>query len=129
VILMDSDVGVDVLRGVPGARQWFNGLPGDEQIVIPGHVAMELMHGLKDAQEAADYDRLSSSWCVVWLDPAGCRTAMATYRTICLANKIGVVDMLIAQVALLLNQPLYTFNVKHFRAVPGLRTVQPYVRA
>jgi hypothetical protein len=25
-------------------------------------------------------------------------------------------------------QPLHTFNTKHYQAVPGLQTVQPYTR-
>jgi predicted nucleic acid-binding protein len=36
--------------------------------------------------------------------------------------------MLIAQTALMANLPLHTFNDKHFKAVPNLRTIQPYSR-
>lgn len=35
-------------------------------------------------------------------------------------------DALIGQIAVALRVPLYTFNQKHYRFIPELRTIQPY---
>ena len=50
------------------------------------------------------------------------------YGALRLAHGIGVLDMVIAVTAISHGQVLATFNVKHFRAVPGLVAVQPYVQ-
>jgi len=39
-----------------------------------------------------------------------------------------MIDALIAATALGLRLPLVTFNARHFSAVPGLTTIQPYTR-
>ena len=65
---------------------------------------------------------------IIWLSSSASETALLTYQRIRLANAIGVTDMLIAQTALELGLPLHTFNVKHFKAVAGLQTIQPYVK-
>jgi predicted nucleic acid-binding protein len=48
-----------------------------------------------------------------------------TYR---LSNNLGLLDALIAACAVGLGARLCTFNVKHYRVIPGLVTVQPYSR-
>jgi len=37
-------------------------------------------------------------------------------------------DSLIAACAITVSADLGTFNVKHYRTIPGFRTVQPYAR-
>jgi predicted nucleic acid-binding protein len=41
MILLDTDIMIDLLRQYPPAVAWLNSL-GDEEIVLPGFVAMEL---------------------------------------------------------------------------------------
>jgi predicted nucleic acid-binding protein len=45
-----------------------------------------------------------------------------------LSTGISAFDILIGQTAVELGLPLHTFNVKHFRHVPGLTTIQPYTK-
>jgi hypothetical protein len=37
-----------------------------------------------------------------------------------------LLDALIGATAVGLNEQLATFNVKHYKVIPGLQTVQPY---
>ena len=50
MILLDTDVMVDVLRGHVPARDWLASVTLQE-IGIPGLVAMELLQGCRDARE------------------------------------------------------------------------------
>ncbi|MBE9056747.1 type II toxin-antitoxin system VapC family toxin [Sphaerospermopsis sp. LEGE 08334] len=47
MILLDSDIVIDFLRKYPPAIIWLSSL-GDEEIALPGYVAMELMQGCKN---------------------------------------------------------------------------------
>jgi predicted nucleic acid-binding protein len=43
-----------------------------------------------------------------------------------LSHGIDLLDVLIAQTAVGLNEPLATFNVTHFSPIAALQTIQPY---
>ena len=45
-----------------------------------------------------------------------------------LSTGLGLADFLIAAQALDRGATLYTFNLKHFRAIPGLNAQAPYPR-
>jgi len=45
-----------------------------------------------------------------------------------LSNSLGLIDSLIAATALGENATLCTFNMKHYRVIPGLKLLQPYTR-
>jgi predicted nucleic acid-binding protein len=45
-----------------------------------------------------------------------------------LSHNLGLLDTLIAACAIGRSATLCTFNVKHYRVVPGLLTAQPYPR-
>lgn len=42
MILLDSDVMIDLLRQYPSAMRWFDTLDEDEEVTLPGYVVMEL---------------------------------------------------------------------------------------
>ena len=50
MIILDTDVMVDLLRQYPSAVTWLATL-GDEEIVLPGFVVMELLQGCKNNYE------------------------------------------------------------------------------
>ena len=56
MILVDTDIMIDLLRGYPPAVQWLTSLE-DEQIVLPGFVAMELMQGCRNKIEQESLER------------------------------------------------------------------------
>ena len=51
--------------------------------------------------------------------------ALQTLTPLMLSHSLGGFDLLIAAVVLESGGLLYTFNLKHFRAVPGLIAVAP----
>jgi hypothetical protein len=55
-----------------------------------------------------------------------CQLAYKDFAAFHLSHNLGLLDSLIAHSAVGLNEPLATFNVKHYGVVKGLRTVQPY---
>ena len=50
MILLDTDVMIDLLRQYPPAVAWLDSL-GSEEIILPGFVAMELIQGCRDKAE------------------------------------------------------------------------------
>jgi len=128
VILLDSDVVIDLLREYPPAVAWLNTLGEEEEIALPGFVVMELVQGCRNKEEQQHLCRAIIPYGVVWLTPDDCDRALEVFLKYRLSHGAGLLDVLIAQTAIALGVPLYTFNQKHYRFMKGLQTVQPYTR-
>lgn len=127
MILLDSDVVVDLLRGLPQARQWFPD-QANERFVLPGYVAMELVQGCRSKAELTILENHIARMLVVWPTPETCDRALSTYARSRFSHSLGILDALVGELAKSLDAPLHTLNQKHYVAVLGLRTEQPYTR-
>lgn len=127
VRLLDADVMIDVQRRHPAAVAWYASVPSGS-LALPGHVLMELYQSAQNQQHIIATDRLTLSLPLVWPTDAESLQAVANFRRLHLSHGLGLIDALIAATALSLGAPLCTFNVKHFRHIPGLITEQPYQR-
>jgi predicted nucleic acid-binding protein len=127
MILIDSDVAIELLRGNPEALAWLGTL-GRQRVTVPGFVAMEMIQGCRDRSELDRTQRELSNYDIVWPDPATCDRALSDFRSFWLSHRIGFIDALIGHTALAMGQPLHSFNVKHLGVISGLQITQPYIR-
>jgi predicted nucleic acid-binding protein len=123
-MLLDSDVLVDFLRGHPPAVAWLTGyaLP----IGVPGLVAMELLQGCRNLAEQRRVEQELQRFTMYWPTQADCQRAYHDFAAYHLSHGLDLLDALIGHTAVGVNQPLATFNVKHYGIIAGLQTVQPY---
>lgn len=127
MVLVDTDVMIDVLRQFPPALAWLTSL-STEIIVIPGFVALELLQGCRNQVEQVKVERTIGRCRIIWPTAASCDAALAAFVQFHLSHNLGVIDALIGQTAIELGLPLHTFNQKHYIMLVGLTTVQPYSR-
>ena len=125
MILLDTDVMIDLLRHYPPAVAWLKSL-GEEEILLPGFVVMELLQGCRNKAEQEQIEKELQAYAIAWPTSEVCNEALQVFTSAHLSHGLGVLDALIGQTAVALQGPLYTFNQKHYAAVPGLQTVQPY---
>jgi predicted nucleic acid-binding protein len=123
MILLDTDVMVDILRGYEPAREW---LKSAQEIGFLGLVAMELIQGCQNAREQKQLEKTLSAYQLLWPDENDCNRALLSFSSRHLSDNIGMLDALIAETAIGVNAELATFNVKHYRVLKGLQSVQPY---
>lgn len=69
MILLDTDVMIDLLRQYPPAMQWLDTLDDEEEIALPGFVVMELVQGCRSKQEQQRLLQVLDPYAVVWLSP------------------------------------------------------------
>jgi predicted nucleic acid-binding protein len=128
MILLDTDVMVDVLRGHEPAKQWLAALQ-EQEVGVPGLVAMELIQGCQNAKEQRQLERELGVYEFYWPDSQDCDRALASFASHHLSDNIGLLDALIAETVIGLGAELATFNVKHYRVLKSLKSVQPYQRS
>jgi predicted nucleic acid-binding protein len=125
-MILDTDVLIDLEQGTPESKAWFDGL--SETPSVAGYAALEFLAGCENAADRRRIERHLRPFTYVWPDDVTLNEAIESFGELRLRYGLGVLDMLIAATALHHLQELATFNSKHFRSVPGLVTLQPYVR-
>jgi predicted nucleic acid-binding protein len=126
VYLLDTDVLIDIQREYAPALTWFAALA--DLPVVPGLVVMELIQDAQNARQVRQALKLVAPLPVVWPTAADCQRALVDFTAYHLSDSLGLLDALIAACAIGLSATLCTFNVKHYRVVPGLTMIQPYSR-
>lgn len=126
MILLDSDVLIDLLRNYRHAIEWFAALQDDEELYVSGYVVMEMIQGCRNRAEQEKVQRVLAAYGIVWLSPEDCDKAVDMFVAYHLSHNAGVLDVLIGQTAIALGLPLHTFNQRHYAFIPGMQTVQPY---
>lgn len=124
--LLDTDVLIDVQRGHPPAVAWFN--TQTQPLAMPGFVVMELVQAARNAQELQSARKLVAPLPIVWPTEEDCARALSDLFSLRLSHSLGLIDAVIAATAVGQNATLCTFNLKHYRPVPGLMLTQPYDR-
>ena len=126
MLLVDTDVLVDVLRGHAPAVEWFAGLETLPR--VPGLVVMELIQDADSKERLTRALKLAAPLPVLWPTEADCERALSNFKEYHLSHSLGLLDSLIAACAVGSSARLCTFNVKHYRVVPDLEVMQPYER-
>jgi predicted nucleic acid-binding protein len=127
VLILDTDICVDLLRQFPPSVAWLSAHAGEE-VFLPGFVVMELFQGCANKRELSVVQAFVKPFPLLWPSADVADQALDVFANGHLTHNLGLLDALIGQIAVALNTPLHTFNQKHFAAVPGLGTVQPYKR-
>ena len=124
--ILDSSVLIDCLRANPDAVSFVAALTAGGGAATHVIVVAELLAGARDKREQALIDSFVASFAIVSPNESDCTMALDLYRRYHLSHGVDWPDCQIAASALRLNVEVYTQNVKHFAAFPGLRVVRPY---
>lgn len=93
MILLDTDVMIDLLRQYPPAVAWLESL-GEEEIILPGFVVMELIQGCRNRAEQEQVEKELGAYGVVWPSPEICGAALAVFARYHLSHRLGILDTL-----------------------------------
>lgn len=126
MLVLDTDVLIDVQRGHAAALGWFATLTVLPS--VPGFVVMELIQGAKNIRQVREVLRMTAPLPMIWPTSTDCQRALMDFTTFHLSDGLGLLDAVIAAVAVGLSAELCTFNEKHYGVVPGLVTLRPYKR-
>ena len=124
-MILDADVLIDLLRERPQAENWLSGL--GRLPTVSGMAALEVLYGARDAAEQRWVESFLVRFNILWPSEGDAQTTqhLARYH---LSDGIELTDVMTAAIALRNKLTLATFNLKHFRSIPGLATLQPYDR-
>lgn len=122
MILVDTDVLIDALKGFEPARTRLAGGIVESDLATTALNAFELYAGVRNEREAKATEALLAALTVLPIDLAIARIAGALAQDLAARGaKIGAADAVIAGACLASGASLLTRNRRHFERVPGLR--------
>jgi predicted nucleic acid-binding protein len=124
--LLDSDIIIDIQRGHAPAVAWFSTLT--ELPCVSSLAVMELIQDAQNKTQVEQVLKIIKPLPIVFASEADQQRALEDYKSFHLSHNLGLLDALIAATAIGLGATLCTFNLKHYRVIPGLVTEQPYSR-
>ncbi|MGH2924031.1 MAG: type II toxin-antitoxin system VapC family toxin [Solirubrobacterales bacterium] len=119
MVVLDTTILIDVLRGSDPAARWLRGL---EEVPACSEVTrVEVLRGVRSAERDPTERLLSALRWIPVDEPIGRRAGGLGREHRGSHPGLGVADLLIAATALVLDADLATSNVRHFPMIPGLR--------
>lgn len=122
--IIDSSILIDCLRGRADAVAFVAARAGDVRTHLL--VAAELLAGARDKREMSLIDSFLRAFVIVAPTETDGLAALDLYRSHRLAHGVDWPDCEIAATAIRLGVEVFTLNVKHFAALPGVRVVRAY---
>lgn len=123
MIVLDTSVLIDVLRGHEAAARWLSRL--DEVSICSEITRVEILRGVRSPERAAT-ERLLQALAWAPVDDSVSRRAGELGREHRASDAgLGVADLIIAATALLLDAELATGNARHFPMFPSLEAPYP----
>lgn len=124
-LLLDTDILVNVARGIPDAIAIFNRLLSDDSVHISAVTEMELVVGCRNKSELRELSRLLKQVNIIPITPEITTTALKLLHTYRLSHGLLIADALIAATAIVSERTLTSGNSKHFSMITKLQFTTP----
>jgi len=124
-ILIDTDILIDISRGVISTAQYLAQASATTTLSISSITQMELIVGCQDKQALRLIDRFLTRFQIVFLTPEITKQGITLLREYKLSHGLLIPDSLIAATALTIGIPLLTRNQRDFRFIPNLILLPP----
>ncbi len=124
-ILIDTDILIDISRGVISTAQYLAQVSATTTLSISSITQMKLIVGCQDKQALRLIDRFLTRFQIVFLTPEITKQGITLLREYKLSHGLLIPDSLIAATALTIGIPLLTRNQRDFRFIPNLILLPP----
>ena len=124
IILCDSNVIIDCINNKQKAIDDIRSISGS--IAISVITEFEIIAGAKDLVMQKRFEKLLNHYIIISLDCNISFLAINLYKKYKLSHGLDMPDSLIAATAIELDYPLFTYNLKDFRFIPGLQLYTPH---
>ena len=111
MVLLDSDILIDYLRGLSAARNYFKSVDAAAISVVS---VTELVSGARNDEEEAAMNELFSTMHMIGIDETIAREAGRLRRQFLRSHNVETADALIAATSILHRLQLVTLNRRHY---------------
>ena len=126
MIILDTDVIIDYIRGFAKAQQFLDSTYKKQRYSISFVTAVELIKGARDKKAQKVAEELISKFQIVEMGETISRRCFDLVKRYHLNHSLALADSLIASSALEYRAKLLTKNLKDYDFIPKLKVESPY---
>ena len=119
MILLDTNILIEILKGNEKTVQKVQSF--SEELAISSISIMELYYGAINKTELNKLEKFTSLFQIVQLNEKISKTAVQLVKSYAKSHTLDIPDSLIASTCLINDCQLFTYNVKDFRYIEGLK--------
>ena len=123
--IIDTDIIIDVGRGIPDAVNCLQGLKSSSRLAISTITQMELIVGCANKVELQTLEKFIQQFDVIRIDQSISDKAVELLRLYRLSHGLLIADGLIAATAIVWEYPFITKNQRDYRFIQNLNLL-PY---
>jgi predicted nucleic acid-binding protein len=128
--IVDTDIIIDVGRGIPEAVNCMQELKSTSRLAISIVTQMELIVGCANKSELRTLEKFLQQFDVITIDPPISDKAVDLLRLYRLSHCLLIADGLIAATAIIWNYPFISKNQRDYRFIQNLNLLPyPYKKA
>lgn len=120
LILCDTNIFISWFRGDIETLTRLQHI-GLEHILIPSVTVMELVQGVRNKTESIQLKKKLKAYHIIHINELTSKLAIELIEQFRLSHGLLIPDAIIAATAITFNLKLFTYNLKDFKFIPGIR--------
>ena len=120
-IILDTNVLIEILKDNQSTIKKVQSFTCP--LAISSITVMELFYGALNKAEVKKLEKFVALFEIIDINEAVSKQSMILIKTYAKSHNLDIPDGLIASTALVLDAPLFTYNLKDFRFIDGLELV------
>jgi predicted nucleic acid-binding protein len=125
-ILVETTILVDFLRGSDAAAEYLDASRAEAALICSAITSAELIVGATSRAELRSIDQLLARFQIEPITASDSTLSLKWLRKYFHTHGVGYHDCLLGAAAVRREATVATLNVKHFKALPGVKVIKPY---
>jgi len=119
MILLDTNILIEILKGNEKTIQKVQSF--SEELAISSITVMELYYGAINKTELNKLEKFTSLFQIIQLNEKISKTAVQLVKSYAKSHTLDIPDSLIASTCLISDCRLFTYNLKDFKYIDGMK--------
>ena len=124
LVICDTNIFISEFNGVEKAILELSQI-GNESVLIPSITVMELYRGMANKEQMSKMVRKIKSYNILDFNEQVSQKAIELIQDFKLSHNLHIPDAIIASLSVIYDIPLFTYNIKDFKFIPGLQLYEP----
>jgi predicted nucleic acid-binding protein len=118
--MCDTNIFISLFRNIPQTIAELE-IIGSENVLIPSVSVMELYRGMQHKREMAEMQKKISRYNILHFNEDVSKSAIELVNKFKLSHNLQIPDALIGAMSIVYEIPLFTYNRKDFKFIPGIK--------
>jgi len=120
LVICDTNIFISAFNGLEKTIAELNNI-GSLNVLMPSITVMELYRGMDNKEQMAKMVRKIKAYNILDFDEQASKNAIELIHDFKLSHNLQIPDAIIAALSISNDIPLFTYNLKDFRFIPGLK--------